>query len=188
MSSKTIAQSIFEAAVAARAIPAVGQAVTQAAKAAGTAVGTAAANKIMNGTEAPVAEVASQDAPVQNAGGAQNLQQNPQSSAGTNQAVAPAQQPTAPNPGDVSFNNTRLVTQAPQTAAQQAQAQQAQAQAIQAQQQAQAQAQQTQQVQTQQQASPDVQAQAQANLLRSLAGVNESGFISGLRKKVLRHG
>lgn len=184
MSSKTIAQSIFEAAVAARAIPAVGQAVTQAAKAAGTAVGAAAADKVMNGTEAPVAEVASQDAPVQNAGGAQNLQQNPQSSAGTNQAVAPAQQPTAPNPGDVSFNNTRLVTQAPQTAAQQAQAQQAQAQAIQAQQQAQ----QTQQVQTQQQVSPDVQAQAQANLLRSLAGVNESGFISGLRKKVLRRG
>lgn len=179
MSSKTIAQSIFEAAVAARAIPAAGQAVTQAAKAAGTAVGAAAADKIMNGTDAPVAEVAAQDAPVQNAGGAQNLQQNPQSSAGTNQAVAPAQQPTAPKPGDVSFNNTRLVTQAPQTAAQQAQAQQAQAQAIQAQQQAQ---------QAQQQVSPDVQAQAQANLLRSLAGVNESGFISGLRKRVLRRG
>lgn len=172
MSSKTLIQGIFEAATFARAIPAVGQAVTRAA---GTAVGAAVADKALTGTEEPVAEVAAQDAPVRNAGGAQNLQQNPQNPAGTNQAVAPAQQPVAPKPGDANFDNTRLAaTQNVQATNQQAPAQQTNVE--------------VQNQQSQQQLDQYIQSQAQANLLRNLAGVNESGFVSGLRKRIFRRG
>lgn len=177
MNSKSIAESIFEAAVAARAMAA------ELGKAAAASAGKQAVDrimdKVMGKNEAPVndevqeaaeqelmQEPAMQDAPVPNQGGSQAVPdtqtQNP---VGTEQSapVAPQEEPAIPMDMDVGQGEPTLPSEISLDDTLDADAV------------------------SQAMEDPQV-VDPRSTLINSLAGVNEVRYMSGLRKRILRRG